>query len=197
MHHVAYWEHPSIRDSDGDFRMYGMKVWDGLTLAIYGVLVASLLSYVRLGDALFQTHENLEHLAMMERVLGPMPEYMIQKAHRSMEKYLRKRSRLNWPEGAVSRESIRAVKKLNRLKVPFEGVVIWSFNCWEQPQIEKIASQLLCFFVDNMSDIVSRHADCSRDCLTNLLYGLLRFDPSKRLTAQEALDHPFFRNPPT
>ena len=30
------------------------------------------------GDALFQTHENLEHLAMMEVVLGPIPKEMIQ-----------------------------------------------------------------------------------------------------------------------
>lgn len=30
------------------------------------------------GDALFQTHENLEHLAMMEMVLGPIPKDMIQ-----------------------------------------------------------------------------------------------------------------------
>lgn len=29
------------------------------------------------GEALFQTHENLEHLAMMERVLGPLPQHMI------------------------------------------------------------------------------------------------------------------------
>lgn len=32
------------------------------------------------GEALFQTHENLEHLAMMERVLGPLPKDMIQRA---------------------------------------------------------------------------------------------------------------------
>ena len=32
------------------------------------------------GKALFQTHGNLEHLAMMERVLGPLPHQMIQKA---------------------------------------------------------------------------------------------------------------------
>ncbi|XP_024031646.1 serine/threonine-protein kinase AFC3 isoform X3 [Morus notabilis] len=32
------------------------------------------------GEALFQTHENLEHLAMMERVLGPLPEHMVQRA---------------------------------------------------------------------------------------------------------------------
>ncbi|KAI7730799.1 hypothetical protein M8C21_021398 [Ambrosia artemisiifolia] len=67
------------------------------------------------GEALFQTHENLEHLAMMERVLGPIPEHMIRRANRGAEKYFR-RSRLNWPEGAVSRESIRAVRKLDRLK---------------------------------------------------------------------------------
>jgi hypothetical protein len=32
------------------------------------------------GDALFQTHENLEHLAMMERVLGPLPVHLLRRA---------------------------------------------------------------------------------------------------------------------
>lgn len=32
------------------------------------------------GEALFQTHENLEHLAMMERVLGPLPHHMLKRA---------------------------------------------------------------------------------------------------------------------
>jgi len=32
------------------------------------------------GETLFQTHENLEHLAMMERVLGPLPHHMIKKS---------------------------------------------------------------------------------------------------------------------
>ncbi len=32
------------------------------------------------GDALFQTHENMEHLAMMDVVLGPMPQSMIARA---------------------------------------------------------------------------------------------------------------------
>lgn len=31
------------------------------------------------GEALFQTHENLEHLAMMERVLGTLPSQMLNK----------------------------------------------------------------------------------------------------------------------
>ncbi|KAG2691771.1 hypothetical protein I3843_08G023200 [Carya illinoinensis] len=111
------------------------------------------------GGALFQTHENLEHLAMMERVLGPLPEHMVRRADRGAEKYFRRGSRLNWPEGAVSRESIRAVNKLYCLK-----------------------------------DLVSQHVVSSRSSLTDLLQGLLKYDPSERLTARQALSHPFFQN---
>ena len=32
------------------------------------------------GDALFQTHENMEHLALMERSLGPFPADMLSQA---------------------------------------------------------------------------------------------------------------------
>ncbi|GFQ07805.1 serine/threonine-protein kinase afc3, partial [Phtheirospermum japonicum] len=111
------------------------------------------------GEALFQTHDNLEHLAMMERVLGPLPDHMARRANRGAEKYFRC-SRLNWPEGAVSRDSIRAVRKLDYLK-----------------------------------NIVSRHVDSSRYALVNLLNGLLKFDQSERLTARQALEHPFFKDP--
>jgi len=38
------------------------------------------LALIWQGDALFQTHENLEHLAMMERVLGPIPQHMVKRA---------------------------------------------------------------------------------------------------------------------
>ncbi|XP_030946163.1 serine/threonine-protein kinase AFC3 isoform X4 [Quercus robur] len=111
------------------------------------------------GEALFQTHENLEHLAMMERVFGPLPEHMIRRADKGAEKYFRRGLRLNWPEGAVSRESIRAVNKLHRLQ-----------------------------------DLVSQHVESSRFSLTDLLNGLLMYEPSERLTARQALNHPFFNN---
>ncbi|KAM0953609.1 putative dual-specificity kinase CMGC-CLK family [Dioscorea sansibarensis] len=68
------------------------------------------------GEALFQTHENLEHLAMMERVLGPLPQHMVSRADRHAEKYFRRGMRLDWPGGATSRESMRAVWKLPRLQ---------------------------------------------------------------------------------
>ncbi|MED6196067.1 Serine/threonine-protein kinase afc3 [Stylosanthes scabra] len=122
--------------------------------------VGCILIELLTGEALFQTHENLEHLAMMERVLGPMPEHMARKSTRGAEKYFRRGARLNWPEGAVSRESIRAVKKLELLE-----------------------------------DLVSSRVDSSRSSLTDLLHGLLTYDPNERLTSRQALDHPFFRNP--
>ncbi|AES73840.1 putative dual-specificity kinase CMGC-CLK family [Medicago truncatula] len=121
--------------------------------------VGCILIELCTGGALFQTHENLEHLAMMERVLGPLPEHMVQRS-KGTEKYFKRGSRLRWPEGAVSRESINAVKKLGDLK-----------------------------------DIISRHVESSRSSLTDLLYGLLTYEPSKRITARQALDHPFFRIP--
>ncbi|KAF5940805.1 hypothetical protein HYC85_021972 [Camellia sinensis] len=56
------------------------------------------------GDALFQTHENLEHLAMMERVLGPLPQHMIVRADNRAEKYFKRGAQLDWPESATSRQ---------------------------------------------------------------------------------------------
>ncbi|KAG6510163.1 hypothetical protein ZIOFF_028172 [Zingiber officinale] len=67
------------------------------------------------GETLFQTHENLEHLAMMERVFGPIPTNMLRLANRGAEKYVR-RGLLNWPEGATSRESIKVVLKVPKLQ---------------------------------------------------------------------------------
>ncbi|KAF5957471.1 hypothetical protein HYC85_004696 [Camellia sinensis] len=84
---------------------YPCDVWS------VGCILVELCS----GEALFQTHENLEHLAMMERVLGPLPQHMLKRADRHADKYVR-RGRLDWPEGATSRESIKSVLKLLRLQ---------------------------------------------------------------------------------
>ncbi|KAK9054550.1 hypothetical protein SSX86_025628 [Deinandra increscens subsp. villosa] len=118
--------------------------------------VGCILVELCTGEALFQTHENLEHLAMMERVLGPLPTHMLKKSDRHAEKYVRK-GRLDWPEGSTSRESIKAVMKLPRLQ-----------------------------------NLVMQHVDHSAGDLIHLLQGLLRYDPSERLTARAALRHPFF-----
>ncbi|CAL5421976.1 unnamed protein product [Camellia sinensis] len=61
-------------------------------------------------------NENLEHLAVMERLLGPLPQHMIISADLRAEQYFKRSARLDWLEGASSKESTRAVWKLTRLQ---------------------------------------------------------------------------------
>ena len=81
--------------------------------------VGCILLELLTGDALFQTHENLEHLAMMEVVFGPIHSEVVKRADRHGQKFFKVDRRLNWPEGAQSRESIRAVSKMR----PLESIV--------------------------------------------------------------------------
>lgn len=46
----------------------------------HGALASVRPALLEQGDALFQTHENLEHLAMMEVALGQIPGDMIRRA---------------------------------------------------------------------------------------------------------------------
>ncbi|PXF40921.1 Serine/threonine-protein kinase AFC2 [Gracilariopsis chorda] len=81
--------------------------------------VGCILIELYTGRALFQTHDNLEHLAMMISVLGPIPDSMIRRADCSGQKYFTRhnsgRKALNWPAGASSSESIRSVNKVQPL----------------------------------------------------------------------------------
>ena len=55
------------------------------------------------GEALFQTHDNLEHLAMMERVFGKIPDRMVDEAHKHAVNNAKKKESviicgaLSWP----------------------------------------------------------------------------------------------------
>lgn len=79
------------------------------------------------GDALFQTHENLEHLAMMENVVGsridPHLVTAVNKMTRSggnpVSKFF-KRGRLDYPQPETTRASRRFVKAMKRLDVSID-----------------------------------------------------------------------------
>lgn len=125
--------------------------------------VGTILVELITGETLFQTHENLEHLAMMEQVLGPIPESMSKKCTRHTEKYF-VRGRLNWPEGAQSRKNIRSVRKLMELKT----------------LVQELGDRSVIAHLDTFVDLVEK---------------LLCYEPSKRITAREALKHEFFKIP--
>eukprot|EP00798_Chlamydomonas_sp_ICE-L_P023287 gene23287-30523_t len=122
--------------------------------------IGCILMELMTGDALFQTHDNLEHLGMMERVLGPIPESTSQKAGKAASKYFKK-GRLNWPAGAATKKSLKAVQSLG---TSLKSIILEQWGNSTEPFIEP---------------------------LCDLLTKLLKYDPDNRLRAHEALGHQF------
>jgi hypothetical protein len=68
------------------------------------------------GRALFQTHENLEHLAMIERVVTPIPADMVKRASKDAQRYFSSsRGSLMW-EATATRRSVKMVQQLASLR---------------------------------------------------------------------------------
>ncbi|CAG8554705.1 14001_t:CDS:2 [Acaulospora morrowiae] len=69
------------------------------------------------GEALFQTHENLEHLAMMEHVLGRIPDRIIRQMCRTNQaKYFRGGRLLNYPNNDTTKQSRKYVDSMRTLE---------------------------------------------------------------------------------
>ncbi|CAH0473541.1 unnamed protein product [Peronospora belbahrii] len=85
---------------------YPSDIWSA------GCIIAELY----LGELLFATHENMEHLALMERCIGPLPTKMVAQAskHSVSSKFFH-RGRLNWPAGSSSDESVDHVRRMRLL----------------------------------------------------------------------------------
>lgn len=76
------------------------------------------------GDALFQTHDNLEHLAMMEVVLGKIPNHLIKASSREAQK-LFKAGKLKYPDVETTKQSrkyVRALKPLSDIIHPDSSI---------------------------------------------------------------------------
>ncbi|XP_053992990.1 dual specificity protein kinase CLK4-like [Hylaeus volcanicus] len=78
------------------------------------------------GVLLFRTHEHLEHLAMMEKIVSPLPQSMLRAASKTPAfHYVAPRTTsdenfvLNWPSGASSKKSILKVQRCQRLESLF------------------------------------------------------------------------------
>ncbi|PHH76067.1 hypothetical protein CDD83_4321 [Cordyceps sp. RAO-2017] len=117
------------------------------------------------GDALFQTHDNLEHLAMMEAVVGRRIDTHLVQAVNKMStrsggnpasKYF-KRLRLDYPTTETTRGSRRFVKAMKHLQ-----------------------------------DIIPANTTFFKNFL-DLLTKIFVYDPASRITAKEALNHAWFK----
>jgi len=125
-----------------------------------GCIIAELY----LGELLFATHDNAEHLALMERAVGPFPKELLDRSRSSSMVNSEGDSLVRecfdsrgWHKirGVLSPRSIEHVRKM----VPLEQMVL--------------------------------ERDCPTG-LGCLLRSLLTIDPKRRATAKEALMSPFF-----
>nr|XP_002122993.1 dual specificity protein kinase CLK2 [Ciona intestinalis]XP_018667219.1 dual specificity protein kinase CLK2 [Ciona intestinalis] len=105
-----------------------------------------------MGITMFQTHDNREHLAMMERILGPIPSRMIKKSRKQKYFY---HNRLDWDEhssgGKYVRENCKPIMRYIQRK--------------DHPEHMKLI------------DLIAR---------------MLEYDPTKRISLAEAINHSFF-----
>lgn len=129
------------------------------------------------GMALFQTHDNLEHLAMMEMVMGKMPERFARTGARSKPEFFKENAKLDWPKAKASRQSKKEVRATRPLSV-------------SQLPARACRSMVLTTF-PLLQDVIPPHDLVNRHFL-NLVQKLLAFDPAQRITVREALNHPYF-----
>ncbi|TNM98718.1 hypothetical protein fugu_013282 [Takifugu bimaculatus] len=113
--------------------------------------IGCILIEYYLGSTLFQTHDSKEHLAMMERVLGPIPTHLLQKTKKRRFVH---RSKLDWDaHGSSGRYVRKRCKPLKRY-------------------------------------MTSDNKD--HEQLFDLIEKMLTYDPAKRLTLDQCLQHPLF-----
>ena len=114
------------------------------------------------GTTLFHAHDNLEHLAAMQAVLGIVPKSMRQRVPATLAAELFDvRLKLAWPERAASAQAVHDVAALPSLRILLREQTDASMRPYLNDAID-------------------------------LLHKLLEYDPAKRLSASEALQHAFF-----
>lgn len=173
--------------------------------------IGCILTEFLTGEALFQTHDNLEHLAMMERILGPIPGDMIKKtiskglpaykyfSYHMVGPSLPAPTLSNQPSDYSSFPSLSPASSTNQN---------WEFSLM-YPSHETSRQSLR--FVQTLNPLnriflaKTHHVQSTSGSQTDgpvkseylihfldLVRQCLQYDPDERISARKALDHPFF-----
>ena len=114
------------------------------------------------GSLLFKTHDELEHIALIERIVGSIPEKM-----RKNRDFFDSHKDLRWPPSRKSRsydpDAVKYVKKRRNL-------------------LDTVIHQVAKYDEANVN-LLDRFIEFVHACLT--------VDPNERMTAKAALDSPF------
>lgn len=127
--------------------------------------IGCILVEVCTGEALFHTHDNLEHLALMQRVIGkPVDRALLRKASLNDvgAELLNSAGKLNYPNSTTKKASEKHVRATRTLSHIIKSVI---------PYIDADKTYWKLFL--------------------DLLGKIFVYDPRKRISAQEALMHPW------
>ncbi|KAI9766892.1 MAG: dual specificity protein kinase kns1 [Geoglossum simile] len=117
------------------------------------------------GDALFQTHDNLEHLAMMESVCG----------------------------GRIDSKLVKQVNSSGRGSSGNPASKYFKSTRLDYPNVESTkASKKYVKAMKQLDDIIPANSQFNKLFL-DLLRKIFLYDPSRRITAKEALKHSWFK----
>jgi hypothetical protein len=95
--------------------------------------MACILIELYTGEMFFSTHENVEHLALMEKACGPFPRHMAENSQQPFkgcfrlnlaeEHVQREGMRMDWPRVAKKRENEQNFDEMLTLEVSFTFIL--------------------------------------------------------------------------
>jgi serine/threonine protein kinase len=153
--------------------------------------IGCILGELLTGDLLFSTHEDMEHLALMEKLIGKkLPAHMTDKA---LQPYREAKTTEDGGGGTPAESRGRKVAKKERRDRSSSKPLVDKYLDLESGRLK---------WPENASGSTSkRHVEKAKTIavqfkddpdFVDLMHRLLTFDPEKRITAAEALKHPYF-----
>jgi dual-specificity kinase len=112
--------------------LYAIKKGLGWSYPCDAFSLGCILVEFYTGMALFQTHDNLEHLAMMEMVMGRMPERFSRASARSKPEFFKEGCKLAWPTPKTTKQSkkdVRATRSLQVYHFCLSRDFCFAYNC--------------------------------------------------------------------
>lgn len=186
--------------------------------------IACVLIELVLGESLYPIHDNLEHMAMMQRINGtPIPPRIVEKMlHKAKHKlgnlpadlnttvvkhFDKSALQLKWPEKNRKGEIITKEKSLkrvidgcDRLDIHVSKVlkqdygenfgINWSLS--PEKNWSLISSKLLWKGDNDIRPTLTKETFLFWYWFVDLCRKMFEFDPTKRITARDALDHKWF-----
>jgi len=142
--------------------------------------VGCIISELLTGELLFPTHENIEHLAMMEFVNGTeLPTCLTAFSDKEDE------SKMSEREKFISRKWSKRHDEMVE-EICTEGKIKWPGGA-SQRSVDRVKRTM------KIENVRSRFENISGDTeLHDLLRRLLDCNPATRLSAEDALKHPWF-----